>query len=143
VLAFSVLHADAALAQRNTAFSPKALTAPPRAGWPTNGGNLRNQRYSPLESINRTNVGELKGVWRTHLNGSGVAPQYSGEAQPIVHDGVIYVITGADDVFALSVETGAVPAALGEARSQDHVGLLRLDESRSRHRRGQDLRGPE
>ncbi|HET7923576.1 MAG TPA: PQQ-binding-like beta-propeller repeat protein, partial [Rhodanobacteraceae bacterium] len=108
VLGSSVLHVHSALAQRNAAFSAKALTAPPRAGWPTNGGNLKNQRYSPLESINRTNVGALKGVWRTHLNGSGVAPQYSGEAQPIVHDGVIYVITGADDVFALSVETGAV-----------------------------------
>ena len=108
VLAFSVLLVNAALAQRNSAFTAKALATPPRAGWPTNGGNLANQRYSPLESINRTNVGTLKGVWRTHLNGSGVAPQFSGEAQPIVHDGVIFVITGADDVFALSVETGAV-----------------------------------
>ena len=107
-LAFSVLLVNAALAQRNSAFTAKALATPPRAGWPTNGGNLANQRYSPLDSINRTNVGTLKGVWRTHLNGSGVAPQFSGEAQPIVHDGLIFVITGADDVFALSVETGAV-----------------------------------
>ena len=28
--------------------------------------------------INRDNVGKLKGVWRTHLRGSGVGPQYSG-----------------------------------------------------------------
>jgi quinohemoprotein ethanol dehydrogenase len=108
VLAFGALHMGAAQAQRNSAFAAKALTAPPHAGWPTNGGNLKNQRYSPLESINRTNVGALKGVWRTHLNGSGIGAQYSGEAQPIVHDGVIYVITGADDVFALSVETGSI-----------------------------------
>ena len=75
------------------------------------------------------------------MNGSGVAPQYSGEAQPIVHDGVIYVITGADDVFALSVETGEILwQYLRAARSQDHVGLLRLDEPRRRHRRRQDLR---
>ena len=97
-----------AFAQRGDAFAPKRLTAPPRDGWPTNGGNLYNQRYSPLTQIDRGNVARLKGVWRTHLNGSGVAPQYSGEAQPIVHDGVIYVITGADDVFALSVETGEI-----------------------------------
>ena len=108
IFAFGVLDAGSVLAQRNTAFSPKALTVPPRGGWPTNGGNLYNQRYSPLTSIDRANVGELKGVWRTHLNGSGVAPQFSGEAQPLVHDGVIYVITGADDVFALSVETGEI-----------------------------------
>jgi alcohol dehydrogenase (cytochrome c) len=107
-LAAGVLQAATALAQRGAAFSPQALTAPPRDGWRTNGGNLYNQRYSPLARIDRGNVGELKGVWRTHLRGSGVAPQFSGEAQPLVHDGVIYVITGADDVFALSVETGEI-----------------------------------
>jgi quinohemoprotein ethanol dehydrogenase len=107
-LGFSALHAGAALAQRNSAFSPKALTAAPTDGWRTNGGSLYNQRYSPLRRIDRGNVAQLKGAWRTHLNGSGVAPQFSGEAQPLVHDGVIYVVTGADDVFALSVETGAI-----------------------------------
>jgi alcohol dehydrogenase (cytochrome c) len=104
----AALAAGAALAQRAPEFTPQALTAPPRGGWRTNGGNLWNQRYSALARIDRGNVGELKGVWRTHLNGSGVGPQFSGEAQPLVHDGVIYVITGADDVFALSVETGAI-----------------------------------
>jgi alcohol dehydrogenase (cytochrome c) len=84
------------------------LTPPPKSGWLTNGGNLYNQRYSALTAIDRTNVAQLKGVWRTRLNGSGNGPQYSGEAQPIVHDGIVYVITGADDVFAISVETGAL-----------------------------------
>jgi glucose dehydrogenase len=107
-VAFSALHIDAAIAQRNSSFSARALTAPPTDGWRTNGGNLFNQRYSPLSRIDRANVAQVKGVWRTHLNGSGVAPQFSGEAQPIVHDGVIYVITGADDVFALSVDTGEI-----------------------------------
>jgi alcohol dehydrogenase (cytochrome c) len=108
VVAAAGFQASTALAQRGTAFGPQALTAPPRSGWPTNGGNLYNQRYSPLTHIDRRNVGALKGVWRTHLNGSGVGPQFSGEAQPLVHDGVIYVVTGADDVFALSVETGEI-----------------------------------
>ena len=31
----------------------------------------------------------------------------SGEAQPIVYRDVIYVITGADDVFAIDAKTGA------------------------------------
>jgi quinohemoprotein ethanol dehydrogenase len=84
------------------------LTALPTAAWPTNGGDVYNRRYSPLAQINRGNVADLKGVWRTHLNGSGIGPQYSGEAQPIVVDGVVYVVTGANDVFALSVETGAI-----------------------------------
>ena len=82
------------------------LIEPPTDGWPTVGGNLFNQRFSPLTEINRGNVADLRAKWRTHLDASGVAPRYSGEAQPVVHDGVIYIVTGADDVFALSVETG-------------------------------------
>jgi quinohemoprotein ethanol dehydrogenase len=97
-----------AQAQNSAPFTPAALTPPPKSGWLTNGGNLYNQRYSPLTAIDRTNVAQLKGVWRTRLNGSGNGPQYSGEAQPIVHDGIVYVITGGDDVFAISVETGAI-----------------------------------
>jgi len=90
------------------AFSSAALIQPPRDGWRTNGGNFYNQRYSPLTSIDRSNVAQLKGVWRTHLNGSGLGPQYSGAAQPIVHDGRIFIVTGANDVFALDVVTGAI-----------------------------------
>jgi quinohemoprotein ethanol dehydrogenase len=85
-----------------------SLVAPPAVGWPTNGGNWYNQRYSPLTEIDRSNVANLKGVWRTQLEGSGVGPQYSGEAQPLVVDGVIYVPTGASDLFALDVATGAI-----------------------------------
>ena len=89
-------------------FSAQALVDLPRDGWRTNGGNLYNQRYSPLSQIDRENVGELRGVWQARLRGSGVGTKYSGEGQPIVHDGVIYIPTGADDVFALSVETGEI-----------------------------------
>ncbi len=86
-------------------FDARTLTAPPRS-WPTNGGNVYNQRYSPLAQINAGNVGRLRGVWRARLHGSGAAPQYSGEAQPLVYAGVAYVSTGADDVFALSIDSG-------------------------------------
>jgi alcohol dehydrogenase (cytochrome c) len=89
-------------------FTAAKLAAPPTSSWPTNGGNLFNQRFSQLTAINRANVGQLKGVWRARLRGSGTAPQYSGFAQPVVHDGVAYVSTGADDVFALSIDTGEI-----------------------------------
>jgi alcohol dehydrogenase (cytochrome c) len=91
---------------RAPAFDGEALIAAPTSDWISNGGNVFNQRYSPLTAINRDNIGGLKGVWRARLDGSGVGQKYSGEATPIVYDGVIYVVTGADDVFALSVETG-------------------------------------
>jgi quinohemoprotein ethanol dehydrogenase len=87
------------------AFTADELTALPQQDWLTNGGTLFNQRYSPLDQIDRSNVADLKGVWRTHLS-SATAFKYSGETQPLVHDGVIYLSTGASDVFALDVESG-------------------------------------
>jgi len=90
------------------AFSAKELTASPTDSWITNGGNVYNQRYSPLTRINRDNVAQLKPQWRTHLNGSGTESKYSGQAQPLVYDGVIYVPTGANDVFALDVDSGKI-----------------------------------
>jgi len=89
-------------------FTAKELTAPATTGWLTNGGNVYNQRYSPLKQINTDNVATLKPAWRTHLNGSGVDSKYSGQAQPLVYDGVIYIPTGANDVFALNADTGKI-----------------------------------
>ena len=83
-------------------------TAGAGSDWSTNGGTMTNQRYSTLDEIDTSNVAQLKGVWRTHLKGSGVAAKYSGESQPIVQDGVIYITTGNDDVFAVSVDSGKI-----------------------------------
>ena len=84
------------------------LTMLPEQDWITNGGTVFNQRYSPLDQIDTSNVSQLKGVWRTHLNGSAMAAKYSAEAQPLVYKGVIYVPTGADDVYAVSVKSGLI-----------------------------------
>ena len=86
-------------------FAGSSLTAP-RSDWPTNGGDWYNRRYSPLQEINRDTVERLKGVWRVRLNGSGFGPRYSAEAQPIFFDGVLYVATPANDVFAIDVDSG-------------------------------------
>jgi len=93
---------------RAPAFTAEQLSQEPLGWWITNGGSLSNQRYSPLDEIDTGNVGDLKGVWMTDLDKSGVAAKYSQEAQPIFYDGVLYVPTGEDDVFAVDVETGKV-----------------------------------
>ena len=90
------------------AFAPGALVAPPTDSWPTNGGNLYNQRYSSLKQLDRSNVQELKAVWRASLRGSGLDPKTSGQAQMLEWQGVLYVVTGMDDVFAIDVDTGEV-----------------------------------
>jgi alcohol dehydrogenase (cytochrome c) len=90
------------------AFDAAALTAAPTSGWFTNGGNLYNQRYSPLEQINRDNVADLKGAWRASLNGSGITPRSANQAQPLVYGGVLYIVTGENDAFAVDVDSGEV-----------------------------------
>lgn len=104
----SAAEAAAAAIRSAPAFGTDELAAEPTDNWLTNGGSLANQRYSPLTQIDDSNVGDLKGVWLTHLRGSGVAAKYSAESQPLVYEGVIYVPTGADDVFAVSADTGKI-----------------------------------
>jgi alcohol dehydrogenase (cytochrome c) len=89
------------------AFSTSELAADPTDNWITNGGSLSNQRYSPLSEITTANISGVKGVWMTHLN-SGLAAKYSAESQPLEYNGVIYVPTGQDDVFAVDAETGKI-----------------------------------
>ena len=84
----------------------RLLQSPVGTDWVTNGGNLTNQRYSTLKQIDTSNVKQLKGAWMTRLKGSGFAGKYSFEATPLVRDGVMYITTGNDDVFALNAKTG-------------------------------------
>ncbi len=88
------------------AFSRGELVALPRENWLTNGGSTYNQRYSPLTQITDRNVSQLRGMWEARFDRSGTAAKYSGEATPVVYDGVIYTITGNDDVFANRVSDG-------------------------------------
>jgi quinohemoprotein ethanol dehydrogenase len=109
--ALAVVAGSAAFSQSIS--SVPALTAAdlvrhPAENWVTNGGNVHNQRYSSLSQINRDNVAQVKAVWRTSLNGSGLGQGYSQQAQALVYDGIIYVVTGDNDVFAVDVETGKI-----------------------------------
>ena len=118
VLATAVVAIAAGVAHSATTSSKAEITpspaftaanlAQPASGWATNGGSTTNQRYSPLTQITSSNVKNLKGVWRTHLGGLGTAAKYSGEGQPVVWKGVLYVTTGNDDVSAISVKTGKI-----------------------------------
>src|SRR3972149_7894835 len=97
-----ILRATAAVADGNItpapAFNAQELRADPRAGWLTNGGNLFNQRYSPLAQINTENIAGLKGVWRAGLH-SGLGPTHNNQGQPLAHAGVLYIAAGGNDVL--------------------------------------------
>ena len=94
------------------------LRQSPGKDWLTNGGDVTNQRYSTLKQINTSNVKQLKGAWMTRLKGSGLAGKYSFEATPLVKDGIMYVITGNDDVFALNAKTGNFYGSAGRASTR-------------------------
>jgi alcohol dehydrogenase (cytochrome c) len=86
----------------------KLLQSPVGKDWVTNGGNMTNERYSTLKQIDTSNVKQLKGAWMTRLKGSGLGGKYSFEATPLVKDGILYISTGNDDVFALDAKTGQI-----------------------------------
>ncbi|SET57295.1 alcohol dehydrogenase (cytochrome c) [Oceanobacillus limi] len=88
-------------------FSAEELTELPTNNWITFGGNIYNGRYSPLNRVDENNVAELKADWVTSL-GSGFDFKYSGEATPLVYDGVMFTITGANNVSALDATTGEI-----------------------------------
>ena len=75
-IAFSALAAEQGDGKA-PAFTAAELVALPARNWITNGGNLYNQRYSRLDRIKRSNVKDVKAVWRVGLNGSGVGPPRS------------------------------------------------------------------
>ena len=114
ILAAAALLTSAVVIGSSMAAGPPPTAALPATGWLTNGGNLANQRYSPLTQINTDNVAGLKAVWRSSLK-SGLSPRAGNQAQPLVQDGVVYIMTGENDAFAVSVETGAL---LWEYRAQ-------------------------
>ena len=80
------------------------------------------QRFSPLKQINKSNVNNLRLAWERGLDNGQT------ETIPIVHDGVLYVVTPGAGVEALSGATGdllweykrKLPAnQAGQARSKN------------------------
>ncbi|MBI1792070.1 MAG: PQQ-dependent dehydrogenase, methanol/ethanol family [Acidobacteria bacterium] len=73
-----------------------------RQNWPHYGGTQRFWRYSGLNQINRANVSRLAPAWifETGQTDGGL------QSTPIVIDGVLYLSTSWNRVFAIDAETG-------------------------------------
>src|SRR5262245_17506646 len=73
-----------------------------RANWPSYGGTQFAWRYSDLDLVNTSNVKNLLPVWtfQTGEYGDGLV------STPIVVDGVMYISTPRNQVFALDAATG-------------------------------------
>jgi PQQ-dependent dehydrogenase (methanol/ethanol family) len=73
-----------------------------RADWPEYGGTGRAWRYSALDQINTKNVPRLKLAWAFQTGDADGGLQ----ATPIVVDGVMYVSSSWNNVFAIDAATG-------------------------------------
>lgn len=93
-----------------TACMPKMTrTTPPapttKLDWSYYGNDLGGMRFVDTDQITPGNVAQLKPAWIFHTN---VANDHTSfEAQPIVVDGVMYLSSPHDHVFAIDAATGA------------------------------------
>ena len=93
-----------AQAQGNRRFVPVTdamLQKPDASDWLMWRRTLDGWGYSPLDQINRTNVGQLRQVWTRSMATGG-----SNESTPLVHDGVMYLPNTGDNIQAIDAQTG-------------------------------------
>jgi len=68
------------------------------------GIGTQGQRYSPLKTINTSNVGKLVPAWSFSFGGE---KQRGQESQPVIHNGKMFVTSSYSRIFALDAKTGA------------------------------------
>ena len=73
------------------------------ARWLHYGGSYRNFRHSPLDTLTPASVPKLQVAWAFSTGTNG---QF--EVSPIVYDGVLYVTSSYNRLFALDARTGAL-----------------------------------
>ena len=74
--------------------------------WGHYGGSPEATRYSVLDEIDRSNVGELKVAWTHSTGDSRQRPATKIECTPIIVDGRMYITTAQLQVRALDAATG-------------------------------------
>ena len=69
----------------------------------TNGMGRHLQRYSPLETLNKSNVKNLFPAWAFSLGGE---KQRGQETQPLIHDGLMFITGSYSRLYAIDIATG-------------------------------------
>ncbi len=82
------------------------LAQPPKQtanrNWSDYGGGADASAYSPLQQVNKTNVGQLQQAWFYSVPGTSASFDFS----PLIVDGVMYVLGQKDVIVALDAGTG-------------------------------------
>jgi len=75
--------------------------------WPTYGGNLSNDRYSPLDQVTAENFNEMEIAWQFSTDSFGPTPESRFQSTPLMINGVLYTTAGTRRaVVALDAATG-------------------------------------
>ncbi len=82
------------------AVSQSMLNDPPPADWLSWRRTLDGQGHSPLDAVNRTNVGELQLAWAIAMRDG------SNQVTPLVHDGIMYLAHPGNVLQALDAASG-------------------------------------
>ncbi|SPF75483.1 Quinoprotein ethanol dehydrogenase [Aliiroseovarius pelagivivens] len=69
----------------------------------SNGMGRHQQRFSPLDKVNKENVKYLVPAWSFSMGGE---KQRGQETQPLIYDGIMYVTGSYSRLYAIDVETG-------------------------------------
>jgi quinohemoprotein ethanol dehydrogenase len=95
-------------AQNSRPIDDSALKNAGRTGedWISYNVNWSEQRYSPLDQINASNVSRLGLAWYVDIPAAPGRPQTHQEAAPLVHDGVLYSIAPWSVVYAVDARSG-------------------------------------
>ena len=75
--------------------------------WLSFGNTVNQNRYSPLTQINTSNVTQMGRAFTIDLNQFVPGIKKGQQDYPIVVNGVMYVTSGDDQVFAVNAATGA------------------------------------
>src|SRR5580658_8352478 len=71
--------------------------------WPYYGADVYNTRFANIDQINPSNVSQLKPAWTFYTGVLPSAhPRLTVEMTPLVVNGVMYIASGIDDVFAVN-----------------------------------------
>ena len=75
--------------------------------WPSYGGNLSHDRYSPLDQITAENFSTLELAWRFSTDNLGPRPESNFQSTPLMVNGILYTTAGSRRAaVALDPETG-------------------------------------
>ncbi len=94
---------------------PGMLLNPPADSWPTFNGDYSGRRFSRLDQINASNVGELAPAWIFRAHSAEI------KSSPLLVNGILYFTTP-DNVWAVDARFGREVWHYQRPSQGDHIG---------------------